>query len=172
MTESLLTLMSQKEVKDITVTELCKSADINRTTFYKYYDDIFDMLDKVIKEWTEAILPTWDKYESHQDVLFTVLQYVYEHKELCSVLFTGKTFDTLLYMFQDAYYTQMAKKFQGNNTIASPEELEYLCVFLINGPTSIVLRWIKGGYKESPDYITKLIIRLVDKVYSAITSRK
>lgn len=41
---SLSTLMKQKNIKDITVKELCELADINRGTFYLHYKDIYDML--------------------------------------------------------------------------------------------------------------------------------
>ena len=37
---SLSTLMKQKNIKDITVKELCELADINRGTFYLHYKDI------------------------------------------------------------------------------------------------------------------------------------
>ena len=40
LTNTLLILIKEKRIQDITVLELCKKANINRTTFYKYYKDI------------------------------------------------------------------------------------------------------------------------------------
>lgn len=44
--DSMLKLMEKKEISKITVTELCNLADINRATFYKYYVDIYDLIEK------------------------------------------------------------------------------------------------------------------------------
>ena len=44
LTSTLLALLEQKPVRDITVLELCKIANVNRTTFYKYYKDVDDFI--------------------------------------------------------------------------------------------------------------------------------
>lgn len=48
--QALTKLMQQKQVNEITVKELTDLADINRGTFYLYYKDIFDMLEKIENE--------------------------------------------------------------------------------------------------------------------------
>ena len=42
VTNTLLVLLKKQHLEDITVLELCEKADINRTTFYKYYKDVDD----------------------------------------------------------------------------------------------------------------------------------
>ncbi len=48
--DSLFSLLQEKSINEITVTELTEVADINRATFYFYYTDIFDMLDQIQNE--------------------------------------------------------------------------------------------------------------------------
>ncbi len=57
--DSLFSLLQEKSINEITVTELTDVADINRATFYFYYTDIFDMLDQIQNE----------AYELFEDVL-------------------------------------------------------------------------------------------------------
>ena len=40
----LAKLMQEKSIKEITVKELVEEVDINRSTFYLHYTDIFNML--------------------------------------------------------------------------------------------------------------------------------
>jgi AcrR family transcriptional regulator len=40
-------LLEGKDITKVTVSEICEIADINRATFYRYYLDIFDLLDKM-----------------------------------------------------------------------------------------------------------------------------
>ena len=42
----LTTLLQQKSIKEITVRELADLVDINRSTFYLHYTDIYDLLEK------------------------------------------------------------------------------------------------------------------------------
>lgn len=41
---ALLQLIEEKEIAQITVSELCREADIHRTTFYKHYADVPDFV--------------------------------------------------------------------------------------------------------------------------------
>lgn len=48
--DALLTLMEQKPFGKISVTEVCKKAEINRGTFYLHYLDLEDVLDQLLQE--------------------------------------------------------------------------------------------------------------------------
>ena len=48
--ETLLELMEQKPFHRITVTEVCKRAEMNRGTFYLHYLDLDDVLDDILTE--------------------------------------------------------------------------------------------------------------------------
>lgn len=48
--DALLKCMSKYPIKKITVNKITEHAKINRTTFYKYYLDKFDLIDCYIKE--------------------------------------------------------------------------------------------------------------------------
>ena len=45
--KSFLTLMRERPMSKITVKSICELAEINRATFYKYYADPYDLLDKL-----------------------------------------------------------------------------------------------------------------------------
>ena len=50
LTQALTELLQKKQINEITVKELTDLADMNRGTFYLYYRDIFDMLEKIEAE--------------------------------------------------------------------------------------------------------------------------
>ena len=41
LTDAFITLLSTKNLNEITIKELCDTADINRGTFYLHYQDLF-----------------------------------------------------------------------------------------------------------------------------------
>lgn len=48
--DSLLVLMEQKSFDKITVTDLCRSAEINRGTYYLHYYELSEVLDELIDD--------------------------------------------------------------------------------------------------------------------------
>lgn len=42
---AMFELLERKSIDSITVTDICREADINRGTFYKYYRDVRDLFD-------------------------------------------------------------------------------------------------------------------------------
>ena len=51
----LARLMQKKSIKEITVKELVEEVDINRSTFYLHYTDIYQMLESIEAELMEEI---------------------------------------------------------------------------------------------------------------------
>lgn len=49
---SLLNLLQIKGFNKITIDDLCKQAIIGRSTFYHHYADKYELLDKIIQEYT------------------------------------------------------------------------------------------------------------------------
>ena len=44
---AFLTLILNHKYEDITISDICKQADVNRSTFYCHYDDINDLIIKI-----------------------------------------------------------------------------------------------------------------------------
>lgn len=42
--ESLIELLKEKDIRKINITELCRAAGVNRTTFYCHYSNQYDVL--------------------------------------------------------------------------------------------------------------------------------
>ena len=54
--ESLIELLKTREIHQVTVTDICKKADINRGTFYTHYKDAFDLFQSMEDELFHQIL--------------------------------------------------------------------------------------------------------------------
>ena len=56
--------MSEKSVYRIQVRELCQKAQVNRTTFYKHYDNVEDFVSKVV----DAFIADMDAHFSGDNI--------------------------------------------------------------------------------------------------------
>ena len=49
MDKALISLLEEKSFKYITVSEICKRAEVNRSTFYLHYENTVDLLDETAR---------------------------------------------------------------------------------------------------------------------------
>ena len=54
--EALMAEMSERAFEAITVSDICKRAMVHRTTFYKHYDDKYDLLQQGIRQMFDALV--------------------------------------------------------------------------------------------------------------------
>ena len=86
-------LRTKNAVEKISVTELCKLAGVNKSTFYDHYRDIYDLSDKIETQIVEEIVATIDNPQNIFDDPggFTKkLFYAYTEKErIVNIVFSG-----------------------------------------------------------------------------------
>ena len=90
--QGLAELLKEKSIKEITVKELVEKVDINRSTFYLHYTDIYDMMEKIENELTgeiEDLIHTHpvspfneDSFPFIEDI-FSILA---ENRDICAAL--------------------------------------------------------------------------------------
>jgi AcrR family transcriptional regulator len=92
--ETFLKLRAENTLEKIKVKKLCELALINKTTFYKHYQDIYALSDEVENETIGSIMNGFE----HMNSLFTDpdsfikgLYYAFKsHENLIMTLFTGR----------------------------------------------------------------------------------
>lgn len=160
--DTFLNLLEYKDIKKITVSEICKLADINRATFYRYYLDVYDLLDKIQDEFVENL-----KNASNNDNEYTVstfskelLTIFLENKELVRILFNT---NNNLYFLNDVLsvaYEKCKLKWTSDLPNIDREDMEYASVFIFNGALGLINFWVKNEFDKSVDEISTIIEQL------------
>ncbi len=82
--KSLLKLLGEKNLKEITIKELTAEAKINRVTFYDYFDDIYQLYEEVendiFSHFTKALDD--EKIVSYEDFYSFIVDYLLEDKNM------------------------------------------------------------------------------------------
>lgn len=90
---AFIELRSKRPLEKITIVELVKKADVNKSTFYAYFHDIYDLSDQLQQEVIDRIAETVPHPENviRNTTQFTrdVLLAYEANKEKISILFSG-----------------------------------------------------------------------------------
>lgn len=92
---TFITLLKKKPLRKITIKELCEKANINKSTFYMHYKDIYHLMDSLRREVIGMIvssIPHDHEYTLDNPEEFTreITVAFYKHRELLYSLFSAE----------------------------------------------------------------------------------
>jgi AcrR family transcriptional regulator len=154
--------LQEKKIKDITVLELCKSAKINRTTFYKYYKDADDLVMTI----EESLLSDLEKnildIKRNYLISFTgkIIETIATRKEIYTRLLGENGDYKFLSKILSLVYEQSIAEWQKLLKKATKEDLEKIYSFIVDGTIGIVNDWIKNDCKEDPSNVSIFINKI------------
>ena len=165
---ALISLLKKKPFEYITVSEICKTAGVNRSTFYLHYETIGDLLD----ETTRYLLDDFRSYFptdtidlvccDQNELIFVCdkyltpyLTYINNHKEVFGTAIThNKTlkFDDVHKRLFYNIFNPVLDRFHYSSNIR-----QYVMLYYLNGINAIVLEWLKNGCSNSIAEISEII---------------
>ncbi len=159
--DTFIDLLEKKDISKVTVSEICKIADINRATFYRYYLDVFDLLDKMEQEFVEEVKEAYNKEDSIDQSLsyyaIALLTICYENQKLTKILFnsTGKPY--FLNSILEEAYSKCKERWTKAMPGIDDDDIEYASVYIFNGTLGIVNYWIKCDFDKSVEEVATVI---------------
>lgn len=157
--EALAELLNEKGFENISVTEICDKAMINRTTFYKHYTDKYDLVERGFETMLEDISSkvkypdiaktefTLSKPPAHFLFLFT---HISENKIFYSLLLNKGTFSILRSIFADWLVKQSQYRLK---FIKSPIDIpEPVAIrFAVGALLEVLNWWIENNMPYKPE---------------------
>ena len=147
----LVELLQTKELNEISVSDICKRANLNRSTFYANYVDIYGLAD-TIRENLEAQVAALYKDDITKG--FNSNNYLILFRHIAQYQIFYRTYFKLGYDEKYkilAYDYNLAKKHLDNRFI------EYHMEFFKSGLTRIIKLWLQNGCRETPEEMFEII---------------
>ena len=170
--KALLSLLEKKPFEYITISEICETAEVNRSTFYLHYENTSDLL----KETTTYVLDNFASYFSidaesvitqfancelqdlnfiNEEYLHPYLSFIKENQRVFSAVLSQPTAFDSKAIFQrlfDNILQPILDKFHYPR-----DEQNYVMMFYLNGITAIIAEWLKNGCQKSIEDISTII---------------
>lgn len=161
--EALISLLQQKRIARITVKELCDLADVNRSTFYAHYTDIYSLLNEmendIMTELTRALQAYVENTEDPMMMTEKLIEFIGSKHEECEVLLSahsGLSFEKKIKNVARQFLLSDWEKV----AITDERLFDYVSAFIISGSIEIVKTWLDNGRNTSPKEIAQLITEL------------
>lgn len=160
--EAFIELLEKKPFNKVSVTDLCNTAEINRSTFYAYYEDV-PMLLREVQDEVIAYIPTPEKLptvmeslEQFFDNMEKLFDFVIQNKRLFNVLVIQSDSDDFVERVIRAVLDRYPKEFFNEETLSK----EYKVLFCFHGFIGIFKQWIIDDFPMSGRDFAELALSL------------
>lgn len=163
--ESLLEMLEQTNISNISVRSLCEEANVNRSTFYKHYTSQYDVFNEMQNDFLLQIEQCFQQNNeegfSYQDTLTKKLAYMKENMRLCKVLIGKNVASNFKQQLLNIPYIK--QELSLNICKGSEAEMKYKKEFIISGSYHIIVRWLNDSCPEAPEQVSAIILDITNK---------
>jgi len=145
-------LIQTKEINQISVTDICKKTNLNRSTFYANYIDIYDLADKIRLKMINDFLNIYSEEVGDKKHSYNFLK-LFNHIKDNQIFY--KTYFKLNFDLSNDNFLIDEK--DAIDYYGSSEKTEYHVVFFKAGLNAIIKKWLNNNCKESPEEIFEII---------------
>lgn len=166
MNNALTQLLEEKEFSQITVLEICKKANVNRSTFYSHYNNTHDLLEELHMSFTNELYKYFstddDITENEPDIsvskTVSYLEFIKDRKSFF------KTYMSNLNNFKrDEFHSYIKVRvlvpLLEKKGITNETDIDYISQFYLKGIAAIIKEWINNDCADDMNHVAEIIIQ-------------
>ena len=169
---ALISLLKKKPFDYITISEICKTAGVNRSTFYLHYETVGDLLEEATRYLLDDFLSYFSfdiqsvalnltNCETNELIFISdkyltpYFTYIKDHKEVFqTALLHNKTlgFEDVYKRMFDNIFNPILDRFNYPKS-----DRPYVMMYYLNGINAIVSEWLKNKCDKTIEEISKIV---------------
>lgn len=169
--EALLRLLKKMPLAKISISALCKEAQINRTTFYRHYETPDDVLLEIaldfIKQFNRSLSASNETPDEKRFIL-KLCEFLAENADLIRLFMQNDVGEP----YAEEIYQALSASFLGSKTVyyrnkpADGDTLRLINSYFCAGIFALIRRWIIEDIPKSPAEIADLIYSSLNRDFS------
>ncbi|MFF2482404.1 TetR/AcrR family transcriptional regulator [Paenibacillus sp. NPDC058071] len=172
--DALISLMDEKGFDQLTVQDITERAEINRATFYRHYQDKYDLLNKIVDEILQQFQTAFELppgFEAHQfiqdndtppDSFIRQFEQVAEHARFYKVMLGPNGlpgFSLRMEMIiRDSLNRRSMIAQPFDSQVGIPRDI--IVRYVASAHLGIIIYWLENDMSYSPKYMATQLIRL------------
>ncbi len=151
--DTLVSLMEEKELRKITISEITERANINRGTFYLHYLDIYDMVEKLGDEIIDNIKKIVDSNNPlamnylYLPVLVKIVEYFYGDQRFIQAIISPNGDPFFLGRIQTIMIEHTMRMYRKSFSRYDENYIRVIMTFIVSGGIGVFVEWFKNGCK-------------------------
>lgn len=168
MKRAMLELLNTIPFDKITVHMICERAEVNRSTFYAHYADIYDMIGQMETNLQKKLMENYSTPEEvtplSPESFIIFLKFIREHMDFYRVALKARREFPLKQGFEPLW-KQVVRPLCLKAGISSESEMMFYFVGFQAGFTMILKHWVEHDCVESEQKIAQIIRNSIPSVW-------
>ncbi|MBF4487580.1 TetR/AcrR family transcriptional regulator [Flavobacterium sp. CSZ] len=170
--ESILDLLKNKSLNQISITELCKAADVNRNTFYKHYNTPYEIIREIEDEIFNALMDSTKDIDNVEGIILASCRTLERDKKMSVIIFSETDSSSLLSKVLSSFRNTDTTLQNNSDATMQHYLLNKVYLFAEQGTIALMKDWVLGGFKESAESIAEIISYLIQNINGSIDNFK
>lgn len=159
--QALFELLQEKPWHDINVSQICRRANVARSSFYLHFQNKLELLDFGFESGIVSAKAEIANYEKTHEGLVTLHWLAHHIHSVHGLKKSGITDDVYIFSrFQRVISELITDELQCKG---KPVESDVMS-FLVGGTFTVLRNWIDEGIEESPDAIAMRLNRIANRL--------
>lgn len=159
--EAFLELSKTQLISKITVTDICRVADVNRTTFYSNYDDISDLVESIVTELHQKLVSIMSQYDrmDNEEFYIALLSIIRDNASLCLIMpqLSEREFKAMNIDFSFPIKARN-RRIHSSDSNTFNIAMEYI----MWGTGLVIVKWLRRGMKPEIPVLAKQLCQIND----------
>ncbi|MCG8697991.1 MAG: TetR/AcrR family transcriptional regulator [Bacteroidales bacterium] len=154
--KSLLDIVEKKTFATISISEICKEADVSRNTFYNHYNTTYDLLSEIEDRYYNEMIENIYSAEGGKNQLAALCTCMKDNARISRLVFlddNSKLFKKLIEYTKTIFMDQFTIKI----TTKNKQFFEKSHLFWVQGLTALFNDWIANDFKESVEEFSEML---------------
>lgn len=160
----LIKLMKEKSIKEITVQELVDEVDINRSTFYLHYKDIYDLVEQLEQEVFDSfkmLINDFGEKKEDEKFLIALYQNIENYGDLAQALISSHGDMSFVHRLIMTIRGEIAPYVEDIITQKSDIQNEYIYEYCLFGTLGLIKKWMDRSFQETAEVMAKVTNQLL-----------
>jgi AcrR family transcriptional regulator len=163
---AFISLMKQKPINKISISQIAELADIGRGTFYTHYRDVFDLRDKLVEEKLQEMLRLFEaSYPENNDssyltLFYRLVKFISDNKEFF-ILFTENGRNAQLMDQVKALFKEKIIEMEGTPKDDKIHNVQIS--YNVAGVIGVFSDWLLGELTLTDEELTAIVSNILNK---------
>ena len=172
---ALISLLSEKQLSRVTVSEICVRAQINRKTFYRHYRTIGDVISELEAEILDEFSDALQKGKSILDVGAVI-------RDISALIGQRRGYFMRLMKHNPDLFTKgkikaimcrmVSVSLKNVGALEDEATVQAAAEFSVSGVLALYAAWFDGGCSEDLDFLTDVAVKMITNGLTSFVSEE
>ncbi|MFJ5771042.1 TetR/AcrR family transcriptional regulator [Psychrobacillus sp. NPDC093180] len=178
--ESLIAIMKEKDFKEISITDIVQTADLNRGTFYKHYQYKEELLEEAIDDVIKDLIDSYrEPYQEVEVLIVSKLSSstikIFDHVEKHSNFYSLLVKSNVLFELQKRICDELKKLVLQditNHPLQHNINANLIASYQAHAIWGMINEWIQSEFIYSASYMAEQLLAILHSDPTKNTNRK